>query len=87
MDFLSVYYREETYKIWVQLRKMRASKFGISFIEDTPDNLIHEVYLRNIYDIPSFIPTKDEIIIDKGANLEGYIHLLGKIIWSQSIDI
>jgi len=69
MDFLSVYYREETYKIWVQLGKMSASKFGISFIEDTPDNLLHEVYLRHIYDIPGFIPTKDEIIIDVGANV------------------
>ena len=71
MDFLSVYYREETYKIWVQLGKMSASKFGISFIEDTPDNLLHEVYLRHIYDIPGFIPTKDEIIIDVGANVGG----------------
>jgi len=69
MDFLNVYYREETYKIWVQLGKMSASKFGISFIEDTPDNLLHEVYLRHIYDIPGFIPTKDEIIIDVGANV------------------
>ncbi len=69
MDFLSVYYREETYKIWVQLGKMSASKFGISFNENTPDNLLHEVYLRHIYDIPGFVPTKDEIIIDVGANV------------------
>ena len=69
MDFLSVYYREETYIIWVQLGKISASKFGISFIENTPDNLFHEVYLRHIYDIPGFIPTKDEIIIDVGANV------------------
>jgi len=50
---------------------MSASKFGISYIEDTPVNLLREVYLRHIYDIPGFIPTKDEIIIDVGANVGG----------------
>ncbi|MHB8360885.1 MAG: FkbM family methyltransferase [Thermoplasmataceae archaeon] len=66
-DLISKKYSNKNYKMYKSLPKRIANEMGVTFSDDTPWDLPLEVFYEKIYDIPGFIPSKDQIVVDIGA--------------------
>ena len=68
-DIMSGNYKRDSLKIYNSIGRKKALEMGIEFSDNTPGNLLKEVYFEKIYDIPGFIPSKGDKIIDVGASV------------------
>jgi len=75
-DIISDDYKRDSLKIYNSIlmekaiiAREKALAMGIKFLDNTPGDLLIEIYLEKIYDIPGFIPSKGDKIIDVGASV------------------
>ena len=67
-DFLFHNYRKSQYEYWYELPRQLANLKGINFTENTPPDMLKEIFCDRIYDVEGFKPETDQIVIDVGAN-------------------
>ncbi len=67
-DLVSKEYRDRSFSEWNNISVKLAIEEGCLFSEKTPPTSLIEVFLKRIYDVPGFIPGRDDVVVDVGAN-------------------
>lgn len=67
-DAFSKKYRKLAYKNWQEFPLKQALSQGFKFSSNTPAGALIEVYLDGIYNIGGFIPERNQLVVDVGAN-------------------
>lgn len=61
-------YREQAFKNWLEFPLKHATSQGFKFSKNTPPGALKEVYFEGIYNVRDFLPEKNQLVVDVGAN-------------------
>lgn len=68
LDFFSKKYRKESYERLMNIFVQSAISQGCVFSPNTPALALREIFFLRIYDVQGFLPEKDHVVLDVGAN-------------------
>ena len=69
LEVLSRKYRKNTYEIYRILPLQIAESMGLKFSSEMNPMGLKEMFVDEAYKIPGFLPDKDDVVIDIGANV------------------
>ncbi len=62
-----------------------ALKLGIHIPDEFDTSLLSEVFFQRIYDVPGFIPTSDDVVVDVGANVGDWTVYCSKVMGASKV--